>query len=185
MTENTNENLNSNNEEIAEIEALGADATQEQKDEYTAKIEDRNKQLYARLKKAEGYEFKDGKWVKPEAKPTVEQEAKTNNLSNADMYTLIKADVPEQDIQDVVEYATLKKISIADALKSPIVKNILKEKSDERKIEEGTHSGASRRGNTTVNDDTLLENARNGKMPENEADMDRLIAARLKAKKGK
>lgn len=38
--------------------------------EYVPKVQDSNRQLFARAKKAEGFELKDGKWIKPEKAPT-------------------------------------------------------------------------------------------------------------------
>jgi len=38
------------------------------------KISEQNKQLFARAKKAEGFELKDGKWVKPEKSKKIEQD---------------------------------------------------------------------------------------------------------------
>jgi len=36
------------------------------------KVSEQNRQLFSRAKKAEGFELKDGKWVKPEVKPKAE-----------------------------------------------------------------------------------------------------------------
>src|SRR3990167_2177636 len=81
-----NENENSN----SEIEAINLDEISDidvLKEHYQKldgtyrEISDKNKQLFERTKKAEGFELKDGKWVKPEAKPKVEPKV------NADLST--------------------------------------------------------------------------------------------------
>jgi len=131
--------------------------------------------------KAEGFEFKDGKWVKPN-KSSEETEQKPNNsetqISQTDFYALIKADVPEEDFSDVVDYAKLKNISIAEALKSTIVKSVLAEKKEVRNVAEGTHTGGGTRGSGKMFDEKLMENASKGIMPESDEDMSRLVSLR-------
>jgi hypothetical protein len=107
---------------------------------------------------------------------------KSNELSQTDVIAIIKNNVDEEDIPDVADFAKLKGISIAEALKTPIIKTILKEKQEERSVAEATHTGVSRKGASKVSDETLIANARAGKMPETEADMKRLIEARKRFK---
>src|SRR3990167_11195724 len=79
-----NENENSN----SEIEAINLDEISDidvLKEHYQKldgtyrEISDKNKQLFERTKKAEGFELKDGKWVKPEAKPKAEPKGKVEH----------------------------------------------------------------------------------------------------------
>ncbi len=174
-----NENSNSQNGgEVEEVQALPANATDEQKLEYYGKLESSNKQLYARLKKEQGFELKDGKWVKPSAvvekKETTTTSKAEDQLSQTDFYTLVKADVNAEDIPVVVQYMKLQGVSVTEALKSPTVKGILAEKEEARRIANGTSTNAPKRGNAKVSDDKLLEDARSGKYPENDDDMKRL-----------
>ncbi len=197
MTENINENGNS---EIPEVEDLVIDdgddvevikqKTTDWKKAVTERNDKVNKQLFARTKKAEGF-VPDGKggWVKAEAKPKEDNAGATqtpkDNLTTNDVFTLVKAGIEEVDIPDIVEYATLKKISIAEALKSPIVKNILAEKTELRKTAEGAHTGNGSRGSGRLSDEALLKNASEGNMPESEDDITRLAAIRMSQKKNK
>ncbi len=104
-------------------------------------------------------------------------------LSQKDLIVLMKADVAEEDIDDVVEYATFKKIPIADALKSSTVKSILAEKAEFRKTAEITAIGANRRGNEKISDATLLANASKGIYPEKGTpEAERLFWAKRKKK---
>lgn len=80
-------------------------------------------------------------------------------LSTTDFYALTNAKVPEEDIAEVQEYAQLKKISVADALKSPIVKGILKEKAEIRATADATQTRATR-STTKVDGNVVWENAR-------------------------
>ena len=152
-------------------------AQEEEKEAKFKKAEEiaENQRLRAEKAEAEAKKLKGGK---DESTP------KNDSISQTDMYALIKADVPQEDISEVTEYATLKKISIADALKTTFVKTLLSGKAEERKTAEATNTNGSRRGNAQVSEDTLLGNASKGELPESDSDLDRLVEARLN-KKGK
>lgn len=169
-------------DEVDEEIVIADDASQEDKDLALTKLQETNKQLFARAKKAEGFtQDKDGKWTKPtkqvEQKTTVTTQSSNTDISQTDLYALIKADVPQEDISEVSEYAKLKGISITDALQAPIVKAILKEKSDERTASNASHTGRTTRTSTPTGDD-LLEKAQRGDMPDKPEDIARLIRAR-------
>lgn len=61
------------------------------------------------------------------------QDEKKNDLSQDDMFVLVKSDVHMDDVNEVKDYAKLKGISIAEALKSPIVQGILTTNTEHRK----------------------------------------------------
>src|SRR3990167_4607328 len=75
---NNDENFNSPNEETFDLDIYNLDETaaKETLREILPKYKetsDKNRQLYERAKKAEGFELKDGKWVKPpKAEPKVD-----------------------------------------------------------------------------------------------------------------
>lgn len=193
MNETKNENGNS---EIPTVEDLviedgdDAETIKTKTEAYKSKLDENNKQLFARAKKAEGFTLIDGKWIKTatpekkEEKPeaTTETKGSKDGITQTDLYALIKAEVPEEDIDEVVEYATLKKIPVAEALKSQIVKTILADKAEQRKVAEGTDTGGGKRGNAKISDDQLVQNANKGIMPESDEDIKRLVAIRLKSK---
>ena len=105
--------------------------------------------------------------------------AKQEELSTRDVFVLVKNNVAEEDIQDVVDYAKMKKITVADALKSSFVKSILKDKEQERQTASATSTGASRRTVSKVSDETILSKASSkGELPDSDDDMARLIKAR-------
>lgn len=150
---------------------------------YKQAVDDNNAQLYARTKKAEGFtQDTDGKWVKAqkpaavEVKPTVTSSSENKDISQTELYALIKADVPQEDIAEVSDYAKLKGISITEALNTPIVKTILKEKADNRTAAQATHTGQQRRTTSPTGED-LLERANRGEMPDVK-DIEKLILAR-------
>lgn len=186
---NTNPNGNTNPEIVDEdvLVDVAEDATQEEKDEALAKLQDTNKQLYARAKKAEGFEQVDGKWVKkakpadepkPETKEKKPEENHTTSkekLTQTDLIAIVKADIPEEDLDEIIDYAKLKKISVKDALKTPLIVGMLAEKKEQRATAESTNTNGGRRGSSKVSDSELIENARKGVFPESDEDVARLV----------
>lgn len=108
------------------------------------------------------------------------EEVKAPELSGKDLYALVEAKVPQDDVDEVLEYAKFKNIPVAKALESPVVKATLAHKAEVRKSAQATNTGPSSRGVTKASDDILLANARKGILPENEEDIQRLIALTVK-----
>ncbi len=101
-----------------------------------------------------------------------------SDLTTQDLYALMDAKVPEADIDQVREYANLKKISIAEALKAPIVKSLLAESGELRNVASAANVGGSKRSSGKMTDDILLSKASKGELPDNDADLVRLIKLR-------
>jgi len=171
MEEENKEILDSQNETETIENTEETPEVQEEVD-LDAEIKKATAPLYARMKKAE----EDAK----EAKAQLAQKSETfkDNLSTKDIYALMEAKVPEEDIDEVREYATLKKVSISEALKSNLVKSILSEKAEQRQTAEAANIGASKRGTGKIPDDILLKKASKGEMPDNDVDLDRLVRLR-------
>lgn len=152
-------------------------------------LKQQNRKLFERAKKAEGFKFVDGKWVKPEKPATKEapvakpQVTKTEgDLSAKDIYSLIEAKVPQDDIDEVVKYAKFANISLGEALKSNIVKNILADKAEGRKVADATNTGTVKRGSSKISDEALLAKASKGDLPDDPMD---LVTAKWKQKLAK
>lgn len=120
-----------------------------------------------------------------------EQKAKTEKqgtekapaISTTDFYALMTAQVAQEDIQEVQDYAAFKKISIADALKAPAIKSILADRKEERNVAEATNSGRVRRQAQAPSSDAILSDASKGKLPETEEGLNRLAEARLERRR--
>jgi len=104
-------------------------------------------------------------------------------LSSKDIYALMGANVPEQDIEKVQEIAKLKGISVSEAIKLPLTKQILSDELEQRNTANASNTGSSKRGSGKVSDEILLANASKGTLPGNDADLQRLINARHGYKK--
>lgn len=153
-----------------EVEAL------EEETEDVEALKVKNKQLYARAKKAEGFVEVDGKWVKKPA----EAKAPLQNLtlSVKDQAFLAKVDIHDDDFDEVLELAALKKISVREA--HEFMKPILDQRTEERKTAAATQTGRSARGSAKTSGEDLLKQAeKTGEFPETDAGMRELAEARL------
>lgn len=137
----------------------------------------KNQKAYKDQKtRAEIAEGKANKTVKPNAQT---QSDAPITLTVKDGFALAKANVADEDIDDVLEYANFKKISVAEALKTNVVKNMLSEKEEFRNSQNASTTTTARRGTPKVNDSTILENAKNGKLNDSEDDIKALFRARM------
>lgn len=128
-----------------------------------AELESKNKQLYERAKKAE---------TKPAAEPS------QDGLTNKDVLFLAKADIHEDDIDEVLEWAKFKKVPVSDAYKQ--MKDVLDVRAEQRKTAAATQTGKSSRGTSKVSGDDLLSKAeRTGEVPDTAEGMTELFKARL------
>lgn len=157
-----------NNDE--DIELTLEDATDEES------AEELKKRLATAIAQKEHWR-KKATQAKPQA-DKVDTSTKSDGLSIKDLLALTENKVSGDDIDEVVEYAKFKKISISEALKSPVVKATLAEKSQIRASASAAHTGNAKRGSTRLSEDALLDKARNGDMPDSEEDIARLWKAR-------
>ena len=110
---------------------------------------------------------------------TPKQAPKTaGEITTKDLYALMEAKVAEEDIDEVARYAKFQNISISEALKSNVVKTILSDKIEQRNTASAANVGSVKRGSNKTPDDVLLSKAAKGELPENDADLDRLIKLR-------
>ena len=189
MSEQDNEQLDSTNQPTEEVDNTTEEVVDTSTEESVADTEsegaeseytEREKRLFARAKKAEEQvkKLKTSIPQKPDATPSA------NGMPPVkDIIALSKVD-PE-DIDDVVEFARFKKIPIVQALKTNIIKTLLAEKAEERKTAQATSTGSQKRSNTKISDDSLLDRASSGDIPETDADIQRLVNARIERAKNK
>ena len=146
-------------------------------------LKEQNKKLFARAKKAEGFEFKDGKWVKPvvDKKPETKVEP-SQELSAKDALLLAKANVDLEDVDEVVDFAKYRKITIAEALQNNTLKAILTDSQEKRKTALATQTSGTRK-TTAPTIEALTEKAQKGELSESE--IDKLVELRMEAKLNK
>lgn len=127
-----------------------------------------------RAEKAES-KLKNGK----PSKVIPSSKKESSDLSNSDMITILKANVAEEDIDDVRKYAKLNGISIKESLASGFMKTLLSQKAEERATAEAAHTGSTRKTASRKSGNQLLSDAQAGNMPD---DPKVLAEARLAAK---
>lgn len=128
---------------------------------------------------------KSGKKSETSKKPEAE-ESEEGTLSSRDVLTLSNAGIKEEeDIDEVINFAGYRKISISEALKDKTLKTILAERKEERVTAEATNAGGGRRGSRRPSSESILSDADQGKYPENPEDLAeaRAIARKKKVKK--
>lgn len=165
-----------NDEEVilkTQEEEVDLDTTDENIDdikERLAKAEQLANNYKIRAEKAEK------KAKEPEEKAQVTK--KDSDLSTMDIIALSKANLEQEDMAVALEYAKFKNITVAESLKSPVVKATIQENVEMRNTAQATNTGGARRQTGKVSDETLLSNAKKGIMPDSDEEMERLVKAR-------
>lgn len=104
--------------------------------------------------------------------------SKMDGFSPMDLIAITKANLDEEALKEAMDYAKYKKISVAEAIKSPAVKATIQLIEENRRVSEASNTGSARRGSSKISDESLIENARKGILPESDADMKRLVSIR-------
>lgn len=128
---------------------------------------------------AENYKIRAEKAEKAEkkAKETV-KESKTN-VSLKESLAILNAKVHEEDIDEVLDFAKYKGISVSEALRSPVIKNTLAQRAEERQTAEATSVGRVRSGNARSTPESLYAKAqKTGELPDRDEDLESMLDAR-------
>lgn len=157
----TDQNVNadaSNGEEsdtqIEVADTSGLDAAELQAK--LAETEQKNKQLFERAKKAEGFVLKEGKWVKaekPASKPEgeVAPNAKTGELDETQLdYLDLKGITESEDIDYIEKVIKREGITLRQALKDEMVIEKLAAHKQKRVAQEGIPSSTKRGGSSAT-----------------------------------
>ena len=120
---------------------------------------------------------------KAEKKPKGKSVSDETGLSTKDLLALSKANIETDDLDEVLDYAKYKKLSIHEVLDSPVLKATLAEKAELRKSAAVVSTGTGRRAGTTASDERILSDASKGIMPSSDTDLARLTKLRLQNKK--
>lgn len=162
------------------------ETTEEVTPEVTEGEEETPDQLKARLAKAEelanNYKVRAEKAESKAKEQPPKETAPETGFSLKDALALQNAKVHEDDIDQVADYAKFKGITLAEALKDNVVKTMLATSEENRKTAEAANVSTARRGAAKVTDDTLLEKASKGDLPDSEAEIERLMRAKLAQK---
>ena len=124
-------------------------------------------ELKARLAKAEelarNQKIRAEKAEKLAKEKPVSKQNVTPELDNATIARIYG--IHEDDIEEILDLAKFKKLSLAETLKLGATKAILAEKAEFRKTAEVSNTGNARRSVSKVSDETLLANLSKGEIP--------------------
>lgn len=128
----------------------------------------------ARAKKAEAA------IIKAKSKPKTAEPKTDSKLSIFDQKAIFNANIDTQeDLDEVLDYADRKGITVAQALESPVIKATLAESAQIRTSAMAVNTGSTRRAGGTVSDERLMADAKVGKMPESAEDIAKLARMRI------
>lgn len=161
--------------EVLETQEVAEETTQEtpnetadERDARIAELEEKNKQLFERAKKAEAAK---------KAEPS------NDNLSTKDVLALTEAKVSSQDFDEVVRVAQILGKPVSEALQDKTLKTILETRAEERRSAAATNTGRSPRGTSTQSGADLLRRAETtGEVPDSADGLRALAEARLTGK---
>lgn len=191
------ENINSTNDEdnatpeTDEPKEYGLPADNPEVEPQDEALEDvealrqKNQELYEQLRKAKGFKRdpKTGQWIKPEQKPTPVEKDGMAGITTEELYSLVRAGVPDEDTKEVKLYARSHGIDITTALKMEEVKSLLRVREEIRKSAEAAAISGSRRGSLKPTGDELIEKARSGQLPNTSKGMAEIARARIEVRK--
>ena len=166
-----------NPEENSELETNTENAESEE----LKKAQELANNYKIRAEKAEAL----AKQLKPQ--PVKKEESETPKISETvfspkDYLALSQNNVSADDFDEVQDYANFKKISIAEALKSPYVLDSLKRKTEERATAAATNVGGGKKVASKNTPEAILERAESGQLPEDEEGIKALSEARLQSR---
>lgn len=177
MEEILNDQAEVSNEQEEVVLETTDDTNDNEDDSFDWKAEALKQKEIAQNQKARA-EKAESKVKTVKSEPAPKSSPKAGELGSKDLIALMEAKVSADDIDEVTDFAKFKGISVAEALKTSYIKSTLAEKAEKRNIAAATNVGGTKRSSGKTPDDVLLTNARNGIMPENDADLDRLLRLR-------
>lgn len=163
-----------------ELEQIEQEPESTQGEQHEEKTQETPEAKYARItRQKEQLEKKFG--FKPKTKTVAPVEIRQDSPSLKDYVALKNANIHEDDVDDVIEFAKFKKISLADALKSSVVRATIKEKEELRTTANATNTAKTRGGSSKISGDALLDKAsKTGEVPDSDEGMNSLLEARYK-----
>lgn len=112
------------------------------------------------------------------AEKSAKETPSPSTLSSSDLIAVTNAKLHEDDFERVERFAKSENLTLRDALKHPELKAILDLREEQRKTAQATNVSTTRRSSNVTTDDVLLSNASKGDIPDNDSEIERLIAAK-------
>jgi hypothetical protein len=125
-------------------------------------------EIKARLAKAEelanNYKIRAEKAEKlGKSKPETKEATVNTQIDNATLARIYG--IEEEDIDEVMDVAKLRKVSFAEAMKLDLTKTILSNKQEFRKTASIANTGSGKKSSAKISDEALLEKVAKGEIP--------------------
>ena len=164
-----------------ETEVVVPETTEEVTPEVTP--EETIDDVKAKLAKAE--EIAENQRIRAEKaeqkiKTVPEKKEEVGTLTSSDLLAIMKAEIHEEDVERVEKFAKDENLTIREAIKNDELKAILSVRTEKRATAQAANVSNVRRGPAKISDEVLVQNASKGLLPDDDAEIERLIAAKAK-----
>lgn len=157
MAEANDVNVDTSNDTTQEVDnTTDVEVTPpgESAEDKATRLEEQNKQLFVRAKKAEGFTLVDGKWVKQsKPAPAVPTPTPSTSTVSPEELRLIAKGLSDELIDQAKAISAGKGIPLADALKDPLFTAYQTVQAEEKKKEDaklGASHGSGQEGSSNV-----------------------------------
>lgn len=157
--------------EVSPQETEVVSESPEQEVDRLAKAEELARNYKIRAEKAE-------KELKAKLQPSQAPTQEVGDMSKRDLYALMNAKVHEEDVDEVSRWAKFNNVTVTEALKDNVMKTLLRDREEKRKMAQVANTNGGRPTSSKLSDETLIEKAQKGQLPESDADIQRLWKAR-------
>lgn len=119
---------------------------------------------------------------KAEKKGMVEAPKTDGTLSTKDTLALIAAKIDGDDFDEVVSYASFRKVSISEVLKDKTLQTVLRERGEERATAAATNARGKSRMDAAPAPDMVIASAQKGVLPTDDTGINELVNAEMNVK---
>ena len=173
------------NEEKVERETSNPE---EEKEEQQEDIEEVKQRLAKAEELAGNYKIRAEK-AEAKAKtvqPAIKPQEQITELTSKDVLVLANSGITnDEDVELIERWAKFNNKPIKEALKDDMLQTVLSKKKEERQTASATQTKGGAGGSAKLSGEALLEKARRGQYPTEDADIEKMIAAKLEAKRKK
>lgn len=158
--------MTNENETVEVEETLETPEVEEKEEKVDKNFEEIATNQKKRAEKAEA----DAK----ELRKQLEEAKDQSSLSQMDVIALAKADIHEEDLDTVTQFAQMKGVSVKDAIADNDVKAILERRTEVRKAAAASNTGSGKASAPAMDGEALAREAQRGNLPEKTEDLEKM-----------
>jgi len=182
---NIDKTMNTNDEDEIVTQENDTEETENDEQEHYEKPDENDEvsELRKKLLTAESQKDHWRKKAQSNNNTPMDSTAKSE-LSSKDLLSVMRANVHDDDLDEVIEFAKFKRISVSEAMNNDVVKTILSNNAEFRKTANTANTANARKGTQKVSGDTLTANLSKGQVPDTNEESEALFWARRGGKRG-